>query len=152
MNLSLPSVKKKKRKSQKYFVSLQPNMCSNWFKYIMTGFLLVMYINRGLFVAGIETSNAHSSSSNEINSLLEIMLNWADGHNDIDEDGDCPETYNAAPTIQPLFDPNSTFATNLTHPNIAARNIFYLLNETISSLSNYGTIDHPPEKLITDNC
>ena len=126
-------------------------MRSNWFKYIMTGFLLVMYINRGLFVAGIETSNAHSLSSSEINSFLEVIINWADGHNNIDEDGDCTEAYNAAPTIQPLIDPNSIYATILTHPNIAARKVFYLLNETIPSLYNYGTIDHPPEQLTIDS-
>ena len=111
----------------------------------MTGFLLVMYINRGLFVAGVETSSAHLSYSNEINSLLEVIINLAGGHNDIDEDGDCPETYSAAKTIQPLIDPNSMYAT-MTHPYTATRKVFCLFNEAILSLYNYGTIDQPPER------
>jgi len=113
----------------------------------MTVCLLVIYINRGLFVAapGVEMSCAHPASSNEINSLLEIILNWTGGHNNVDEDGDYPESYNAAQTFQPLIDPNSIHTTFLTHPNTAVHKIFYLFNETILSLYAYGTIDHPPE-------
>ena len=122
-------------------------MRSNWFKYLMTLVLLVTYINRGLFVAapGFETISAHSASGNEINSLLEIIINWAGGQNNIDEDGDSPETYSAAQTFQPLIDPNSMYATNLMHPNTTIRKTFFQFNETILSLYNYGTIDHPPE-------
>ena len=122
-------------------------MRNNWFKYLMTGVLLVMYINRGLFVAapGVESFCVHSASSNEINSLLEIIINCAGGHNHIDEDGDSPETYSAAQTFQPLIDPNSMYATCLTYPNTMVRNTFFQFNETILSLFNYGTIDHPPE-------
>ena len=135
-------------------VLLHPKMRSNWFKYLMTGFLLVMYINRGLFVAapGVEMCGAHPASGNEINSLLEIVLNWAGWQNNIDEDGDCPESYNAAQTFQPLIDPNAMYATSLTHYNTATRKIFYQFDETIPSLNNYGTIDHPPEQLIIVNC
>ena len=129
-------------------------MRSNWFKYLMIGFLLVVYINRGLFVAapGIEISCAHSSSGSEINSLLEIIINLAGGQNDIDEDGDSPESYNAAQIFQPLIDPNSMYASSLMHPNTAVHKIFYLFDETILSLYTYGTIDHPPEQLIIVNC
>jgi len=114
----------------------------------MTVVLLVTYINRGLFVAGFEMSCAHSASGNEINSLLEIIINCAGGQNNIDEDGDSPETYSAAQTFQPLIAPNSMY---LTYPNTSIRNIFFRFNETILSLYNYGTIDHPPEQLIIDN-
>ena len=131
---------------QKKLIPLPSIMRNNCFNYIVTGFLLAMYINRALFVAGVETSSAHLSYSSEINSLLEVIINLAGGHNDIDEDGDCPETYNAAKTIQPLIDPNSMFATCLAHHNPVARKKFYLLNETIPLLHNYGTIDQPPEQ------
>ena len=112
----------------------------------MTAILLVTYINRGLFVAapGVETFCPHSSS-NEINSLLEVIINWAGGHNNVDEDGDSPETYSVAQTFQPLIDSNSMYATCLTYPSAAVRNVFFQFNETILSLYNYGTIDHPPE-------
>ena len=135
-------------------IPLHPIMRSNWFKYLMTGFLLVMYINRGLFVAapGFEISCAHPALSNEINSLLEIIIYWTGGHNHVDEDGDSPESYSAAHTIQPLIDPNSIYAICLTHPNTTIRKIFYLFDESILSLYIYGTIDHPPEQLIIDNC
>ena len=125
------------------FISLSPIMRSNLFKYLITCFLLVMYINRGLFVAapGVELSGSHS----EINSLLEVIISWAGGHNDIDEDGDCPETYNAAQIIQPFFDPNSMNVSNLS-PKITSRKKFYHYNEAIPPLDHLGVIDQPPEQ------
>ena len=118
-------------------------MRSNWFKYFMTVCLLITYINRGFFVAmpGIEISNP---SGNEINSLLEIIINWNGGHNDIDEDGDLSESYNAAKTIQPLIDQNMTYI-SLTCPYFLAHKIFCIFDEAMPSLDTYGTIDHPPE-------
>jgi len=118
-------------------------MRSNWFKYLITVCLLIIYINRGLFVAipGNEISNP---SGNEINSLLEIIINWAGGTNELDEDGDLPESYNAAKTIQPLIDQNLTY-TSLACPYILAHKIFYIFDEAMPSLDTYGTIDHPPE-------
>ena len=123
-------------------VPLRPIMQSNCFKNIMTFSLLVFYINRGLFVSPcIEISY---SSGNEINSLLEVIINWAGGYNDLDEDGDCPETYNAAQIAQPLIDQN-LMRVCLTCPYISAHKIFYLIDEAMPSLDTYGTIDHPPE-------
>jgi len=130
---------------RKNHVYLSPIMRSIWFKYLMTVILLVTYINRGLFIAapGVETFSAHSASGNEINSLLEIIINCAGGQNNIDEDGDSPETYSAAQIFQPLIAPSSMY---LTYPNATVRNVFFRFNETILSLYNYGTIDHPPEQ------
>jgi len=121
-------------------------MCNNRFKSIVTVCLLVVFINRGLFVAmpATETCCTNPSASEEINSLLELVISWAGIHNDIDEDGDSPETYNVAQTIQPLIDPKTTI-TGLTCPTALKRNKFYLKNEIISSLHIYGNIDHPPE-------
>jgi len=127
-------------------------MQSNWFKYLITGFLLVTYINRGLFITApdVEMFSTHSLSGNEINSLLEIIIIWAGGDNNVDEDGDSPESYHAAQIFQPLIDPNSMYASSLMHPNTAVRNTFFLFNETIPSQYAYGTIDHPPEQLTID--
>ena len=123
-------------------------MRSNWFKYLLMVSLLMMYINRGLFVVpGIETSNP---SGNEINSLLEVIVNCAGGHNEVDEDGDCPETYNTATTAQPLIDQNLMYIC-LTCPFIPTHKIFYIFDEAMPSSDTYGTIDHPPELLIV-NC
>ena len=110
------------------------------------------YINRGLFVAspGVEMSSSVNGSSSEINSLLEVVINWAGGQNDIDEDGDCPEAYNSLILAQPLFDPNSTHLNNFT-PKKASRKKFYHYNETIPPLYNLNTIDQPPEEWTIDN-
>jgi len=115
-------------------------------------FLLVVYFNRGLFVApsGIETSSTVNGLSSEVNSLLEVIINLAGGYNDIDEDGDCPETYNSLTLSQPLFDPNSMNISGLS-PKITSRKKFYHYNESIPPLSHFGIIDQPPEQLTIDN-
>ena len=123
-------------------------MRSAWFSYLISVCLLVMYINRGLFVAmpEIEISCAHPAASKEINSLLEIIINWAGGHNELDEDGDTPESYNIAKTIQPLSDHNLTYAC-LKCPFASARKIFFQIDEAVNSSDYYGTIDQPPKQV-----
>ena len=109
--------------------------------------MLVVYINRGLFVAapGVEMSSAINGASSEVNSLLEVIINWAGGHNDIDEDGDCPETYNSLILVQQLFTPSSTNLYSLS-PDVASRKKFYHYNEAIPPLDHLGVIDQPPER------
>jgi len=126
-------------------------MQSNWIKYTITVVLLVIYINRGLFVAmpGMELSSTHYGSSNEINSLLEVILNFVGCENNIDEDGDTPESYDAAKTLQPLID-HDMYAC-MTCPHATVRKTFYLSNEAMPSLHIYRNIDHPPEQLTIDN-
>ena len=126
-------------------------MRSNWFKYTMTVCLLVIYINRGLFVAmpGVELSTTHTGSSNEINSLLEVIMNLAGCENNIDEDGDTPESYDAAKTLQSLIE-HEMYAF-ITCPHATVQKTFYLTNEAMPSLHIYRNIDHPPEKLTIDN-
>ena len=121
-------------------------MHSTWFKYLTMIVLLAFYINRGLFVAapGVEMSSTINGSSNEVNSLLEVIINWAGGENNIDEDGDCPEAYNSLILVQPLFDPNSMNVCNLT-PKITSCKKFYHYNEAIPPLQNLGVIEQPPE-------
>ena len=120
-------------------------MHSDWFKYLVTVSFLVIYFNRGLFVAmpGIEFSNP---SGNEINSLLEVIINWAGGTNEIDEDGDSPEQYNAAHSMQPLINPTPMYTICLACPQFRGNNLFYPIDEAIYPLHIYGTIDHPPEE------
>ena len=123
-------------------------MRSNWFKYLISFILLVFYINRGLFVApGFEVSN---SSGNEINSLLEVIINWAGGYNDVDEDGDCSETYDTARTAQFLSDQNLNYSTCLTHPFAMVHKLFSPDDEAMITSGFYGTIDQPPELLKID--
>jgi len=120
-------------------------MQSSWFKYTLTVSLLIIYINRGLFVAepGIEFSSTHLGSSSEINSLLEVIIKMAGGDNQLDEDGDTPESYNAAKTIQPVID--HEMYNSITCPNTIVCKTFYLTNEAKPSLHLYKNIEHPPE-------
>jgi len=112
----------------------------------MIACLLLIYTNRGLFVAmpGIEISCSHPAASSEVNSLLEIIINWAGGHNDLDEDGDSPESYNTAQSVQPLIDQNLTYI-RFTCPCTSTHKIFFIFDEVMPSSDTYGTIDHPPE-------
>ena len=127
-------------------------MRSNWFKYIVTVCLLVIYVNRGLFIAapGIEMSSTNNGLSSEINSLLEVIINLTGGQNNIDEDGDCPETYNSLIIAQLIFDPNSMNLNNLS-PNTISRKMFFHYDEIIPPLDHIGIIDQPPEQLSIDN-
>jgi len=110
--------------------------------------LLIIYINRGLFVAtpGIEMSSTVNGLSSEVNSLLEVFINLAGGHNDIDEDGDCPEAHNSLSLLQPLFVPNSVNLSGLSHKTVSHKK-FYFYNEAIPPLSHFGVIEQPPEQL-----
>ncbi len=110
--------------------------------------LLMTYVNRGFFVAmpGTELYDTRTLPSTEINSLLEIIVEWAGGHNHIDEDGDSPESYNTAKTAQPVIDQNPMHTIELEHPDASARKIFVSVNEAMPLSYTYGTIDHPPEK------
>ena len=91
---------------------------------------------------GIETP---CSSGIEINSLLEVVMNLAGGHNEIDEDGDAPENYDSAKSIQPLINHNLTYA-SLTCPYEETRKI-YPRNDAMLPSGNYKTIEKPPEEL-----
>ena len=127
---------------QKKSVTLRPIMRSSCFKYCIMFLLLVIYINRGLFVAmpGVEIS----CMSNEINSLLEVVINLAGEQNDIDEDGDSPENYGVAKILQPLIDQNATDVCTAC-PFAVVCKIFYMFDELMLPPDAYGTIDHPPK-------
>ena len=114
-------------------------------------FLMLSYINRGLYVdmseanyiCSKQTPNTHS----EINSVLELVLKLAGfGENDIDEDGDSPENYTTIQFTQLLI--YQDFAQTLKLNNLFLKDIrksFYVFSDIIYSQLVYGQIDHPPE-------
>ena len=111
-------------------------------KCIITISLLVIFINRAVFVAmpGVETS----CLSYDVNTLFETILNWVGIENFIDEDGDSPENYNTVNSAQPLLDDNFSYI-HIHCPFATLSKIFHVSNDTMLSLLDYGTIDHPPE-------
>ena len=107
------------------------------------------YINRGLFVdtseASFMSSHNISHTENEINSVLELIFCLTGNTNDIDEDGDSPETYSFS-FVQPFIFQN--FAQTLEQNNLFSIDLtkkFHVSSDAIFSLSVYGQIDHPPE-------
>ena len=113
-------------------------------------FLMLSYLNRGLFVnnmseGNLSYSNHTSQTGNEINSVLELILNLTGNVNDIDEDGDLPESY-CFSFVQPFIFQNLT--QTLEQNDLFSKDItkkFYVTSDAIFSLSVYGQIDHPPE-------
>jgi hypothetical protein len=113
-------------------------------------FLMLSYINRGLFVdmseANVMCSSDTSQKKNEINSVLELIFNLTGYANDIDEDGDSPENYISFQFSKLLV--CQEFYQNLTIGNLLPKNIkrtFCVLSDAIYSLPVYGQIDHPPQ-------
>ena len=94
---------------------------------------------------GIEMSCTHPVASKEINSLLEIIINWAGGNNEVDEDGDCPESYSCSNTTQPLITQNLMYTISSERLYAIVHKIFYQFDESINAIDYYKTIDHPPE-------
>jgi len=109
-------------------------------------FLVLSYINRGLFVDASEAGSACSShishTENEINSVLELFLDMIGITNDIDEDGDLPESYCSSKFIEPFVHQNSQ-QNNLFSKEI--KRTFYIFSDLLFSQPVYGQIDHPPE-------
>ena len=67
----------------------------------MIAFLLLGYINRGLFITPYEIEN---HGSKETNSVIEWITQLITGEsNDIDEDGDLPTDCNSAKIVQHDF-------------------------------------------------
>ena len=119
-------------------------MRNSWFKYSIMVCLLVVYINRGLFVAmpGAELSG---STDDEINSILELVLDLTGRPNHVDEDGDCPESYSFTTITQPLIAQNFIYSMNTGCTYATESNLFELFDESVDSIDYNRTIDHPPE-------
>jgi len=121
-------------------------MRGNWFKYLIMVCLLVVYINRGLFVVmpGVELSG---STDNEINSIIELVLDLTGRSNQVDEDGDCPESYSFSTIAQPLIAQNLNYTISLGCLYATELNQFYTFDESIHTIDYNKTIEHPPEEL-----
>ncbi|MDR1757998.1 MAG: hypothetical protein LBR51_03425 [Bacteroidales bacterium] len=112
-------------------------------KYIAIFFLLVIYINRGLFVVPVEIEN---NGKQEVNTLLEWALEILTGtSNYIDEDGDSQANYNFAKNIQPVISEQIAQTLDFLKTSQRIIKIFTPTNETIPHLPVLGQIDHPPQ-------
>jgi hypothetical protein len=121
-------------------------MITQGLKYLLIVFMMLSYLNRGLFVAAPETELVSIPEKGEINSMVEFLQKIITGYeNDIDEDGDCPESYNFV-TSQILIDQSLIAALTLKQPPLFIQKTLIPLTETILPSPIYGVVDHPPEK------
>jgi len=113
-------------------------------------FLMLSYINRGLFVDMSEANDACSTytahTKNEINSVLEFIFEMTGNPNDIDEDGNTPENYSLVHFSQLLIcqDCYQTLETHHLLPKEIKKTYPVFSDEIISS-PVLGQIDHPPQ-------
>jgi hypothetical protein len=111
-------------------------------KYIFIAFLLMIYINRGLFV----TPDEMNTNPREINSLAELFVEFITGHsNNIDEDGNSQETCNSAKIVQPFVAQQLSKSLELWNefPQKTEK-LYFPITENIPNLPILGQIDHPP--------
>jgi len=109
---------------------------------------MVSYLNRGLFVAAPEAEMLSLPGKGEINSMVEFMQKIITGYeNDIDEDGDCPESYNFV-TAQILIDQSLIAALALKQYPLSMQKILFPLSETIFRNPFYDVKGQPPEVII----
>ena len=113
-------------------------------KHIMIAFLVVIYINRGLFIStAFEVDN---QGIGEINSVAELILQLiTDKENGIDEDGNMQSDCNSVKIIQ--YDFSEQINKNFELANLTSKNINKLIPYKENFLSNdfCTQIDHPPE-------
>jgi len=103
-------------------------------------FLLLIYINRGLFVFANEIEN---QGGGELNSVIEWALELATGKsNDIDEDGDMQTDYSFASIFHHDF-PQQLIQINLFPKDI--KKIEFPYKETSLPNDFCSRIDYPPE-------
>ena len=116
---------------------------------LLIAFLMLSYLNRGLFVDAVEANFVHSNhnqTKDEINSVLEFILSLTGYTNDIDEDGDSPENYTLFLFSQLLICPD--FGQILRLNNLFSKDIkktFYVFSDAVFSQPVYLQIDHPPQ-------
>jgi len=109
-------------------------------KYSIIFIFLLVYINRGIFVAPYETKN---QGEGEINSVIEWIQQLATGKsNDIDEDGDSQTDWNF--TQISLYDfPQHIIQSNLFSKEIKKNGFPH--TENFHSNDYYSQIEQPPE-------
>ena len=113
-------------------------------RYSITFFFLLVYLNRGIFIAPNEIEN---NGNEELNSVIEWITQIVTGEsNDIDEDGDMQSDCNSVNTITYVF--YQEFSNNLDLLNSYSTNlekISFPNEENIPQKDFYTQIDHPPE-------
>ena len=117
---------------------------------LIIAFLMLSYLNRGLFVdmseASFACSNYTSNTNNEINSVLELIFSLTGNANDIDEDGDSPENYTLVQFSKLLIYPD--FGQVLRLNNLFSTDIkrtFHVFSDAFLLQLVYLQIDHPPQ-------
>ena len=112
-------------------------------KYLVMFFLLMTYINRGLFVAGYEIEN---QGNKETNSVIEWIMQMITGkENGIDEDGDVQSNCSFVAVFQHDFSEQIT--KNFDLANLFSKKIEFVVSreENIPQSDFYDKIDRPPE-------
>ena len=119
-------------------------MHKNLVKYLTVFVLLLIFVNRVVFVAPHEIEN---KGFKEINSVVEWMTYLFTGeNNDIDEDGNFQNDCNSAKTITFVF--YQEFAHYLDLLSLYSKNIEKAVipsEESIPQKEFYFQIDHPPQ-------
>jgi len=108
--------------------------------------LLLIYINRGIFIAPYEAEN---NGNKEINSVIEWVTQLVTGEsNDIDEDGDLHSDCNSVKTVS--FNYYQEFAQHLEllklHSAIIEK-LAFSNKDNIFQKGFYTQIDHPPQTI-----
>jgi len=113
-------------------------------KYSIILFLLLTYINRGIFITPYEIEN---QGNKEINSIIELITQLVTGEsNDIDEDGDLQSDCNSVNVatfyyyqeIAQYLDLLSLYSKDLGKILFSDKDKFLLTDF-------YSQIDHPPQ-------
>ena len=106
--------------------------------------LMLIYINRGLFISA--DYEVESQDGSEVNSMIEWVLQLITGEdNGIDEDGDSHSNCNFVKTVQHDF--TQQISRNFELMNLFAKNIEIVFSRRENFYLNdfYVQIDHPPQ-------
>ena len=110
--------------------------------------LLLIYINRGLFVFG--AYEIKYQGGGEVNSVIELFMQFITGEgNDIDEDGDLPTDYNHVNIVH--YDFSQQFAQNLELANLFSKDrekTAFPNKENLPIKDFCVQIDQPPEMIV----
>jgi len=113
-------------------------------KYSIIFLLLLVYINRGVFVTPYEIEN---QSNKEINTVAEWLVELITGEsNDIDEDGDMHTDCNSVNTVHHDFSQQIAQRIELMNLfSIDLNKLRFLSEEKIPVKDFYSLIERPPE-------
>lgn len=116
-------------------------------KYLTIFFLLLVYINRGVFITPYELENP---GNQEINSLIEWVIQIITGEsNNMDEDGDAQTDCNSVKIEH--YDFSQQLTQSLELANLISKDVTknrFPNAEKFSISDFYSQIDHPPQEII----